>query len=64
MVSCLGRAAEYPSVPIAHAFRTAASYVKAATLARVTVGLLPQVANRGYEAHTEVQQSYVNLSWE
>ena len=64
MVSCLDHAAEYPSVLIAHAFRTAASYVEAATLARVTAGLPPQVANRGYEARTEVQLSYVNLSWE
>ncbi len=49
---------------IAHTFRKAASYVDAAILARVTAGLPPQVANRGYEARTEVQLSYVNLSWE
>ena len=49
---------------IAHACRPAASYLEAATLARGTAGLPPQVANRGYEAHTEVRLSYVNLSWE
>ena len=46
---------------VAHAFSTAASYVEGANLARVTPGLPPQVANRGYEANTEVQLSYVNL---
>jgi hypothetical protein len=59
MVSCLDHAAEYPSVLIAHTFRTAASYVEAANLARVTAGLPPQVTNRGYEAHPEAHQPWL-----
>ena len=43
MVSCLDHAAEYPAVLIAHAFRKAASYVEAATLARVTPVCLPKL---------------------
>jgi hypothetical protein len=59
MVSCLDHAAEYPSVLIAHTFRTAASYVEAANLARVTAGLPPQVTNRGYEAHPEAHEPWL-----